>query len=121
VATFRQGLRIRRFDEPEVKVRMRIYRVLCADISREHGHVRGLSVRKWRVKKRSYGKRRVFDTQKVIEKIDAGDVFRTRSRDRSASVSIVHRSCEWPDCSEPTLSTISDGMARDDLDYMRCS
>jgi hypothetical protein len=107
--------------EPEAKVRMRIYRVICAEISHEHGHVRGLTVRKWRVKKRSYGKRKEFGTPKVIEKIEAGDVFRTKSRDRSASVTVIHGPCGWANCPERTLGTISEEMATDDLDYIRCS
>jgi hypothetical protein len=100
---------------------MRIYRVLGAEISPEHGHVDGLKVRKWREKKKSYGKRKVFGVEKVIEKIDAGDVFRTKARDRRGSVTVVYGQCRAQGCRQRTLATMSEDRVIVPFDDLICS
>lgn len=98
---------------------MKIYRIIAVSAEDAHGHVTGLRVRKWRPKKKRYGKRKDFDTEKVIEKIDDGAIFRTKSRDGSATVTLTYEPCGMDDCQEIVLRSVDAHAVRDGLDYIR--
>jgi len=98
---------------------MKIYRIISAQVEDAHGHVTGLRVRKWRPNKKGYGKRKEFSKERVIEKIDDGAIFRTKSRDGTGSVTLTYEPCGMDNCPEIVLRTIDAHSIRDDLDYMR--
>ena len=99
---------------------MVIYRVTGAYLAEdaEHRHVSGLQVRKWRAKKKSYGRRKDFSRDKVIEKIEEGAVFRLKSRDKKTTGTIIFEKCGTNSCTEIVLRTMADHEVTDDLDYL---
>ena len=98
---------------------MKIYRVVGAHSTKDHGHVASLAVRKWRVKKKNYGKKRDLSIDTIIGKMHDGAVFRAKARDGKSSVSVIFGRCGKGKCSEITLRTIADNSEIDTLDYMK--